>query len=366
MFQTAKTTLVVLCAIVGLLATVATAQTTFTASSGDYFDAANWDNGVPGFGNTGTIDSGEALGTPDGSNYMDNHDLIINGGKLNSDQGWKMRNSNITQNGGLMEQRLFVGWGQGAGAGTSTYTLNDGQISIANGMHIGRFQPATFNQNGGTVTVLAHPAGRLMIGEMEAATYNLAGGILQTDRFDIEQEANAVGNSFFNFTEDSTGVLYVLTNDDPTKPANPGNRTAEDIVALINNGIMTIGGLTANPSNFAITELTSGPFSGFTSVSSNSSPLLGDFNDDSVINELDFGILRDHMQGHFENAVGYANGDIDVDGDVDLDDFGYFKDLYPEVVANALGIPEPSSITLSLWALAGVALRVRHRGHRAQ
>ena len=264
MFQTAKTTLVVLSAIVGLLATVATAQTTFTASSGDYFDAANWDNGVPGFGNTGTIASGEALGTPDGSNYMDNHDLIINGGKLNSDQGWKMRNSNITQNGGLMEQRLFVGWGQGAGAGASTYTLNDGQINIANGMHLARFQPATFNQNGGTVTILAHPAGRLMIGEMEAATYNFAGGILHTDRFDIEQEANAVGNTFFNFTADSTGVLYTLTNDDPAKPANPGNRTAADIESLINRGVITLGGAATSPSSFSITELTTGAYAGFT------------------------------------------------------------------------------------------------------
>ncbi len=247
-----------------LIPAIAMAQTNFVASSGDYFDAANWDNGVPTSGNPGTIDSGEALGTPDGSNYMDNHDLIINGGKLNSDQGWKMRNSNITQNGGLMEQRLFVGWGQGAGAGTSTYTLNDGQINIANGMHLARLQPATFNQNGGTVTVLAHPAGRLMIGEMEPATYNFAGGILHTDRFDIEQEANAVGNTFFNFTAGSTGVLYTLTNDDPNKSANPGNRNAADIESLINRGVITLGGEPTSPSSFSITELTTGVYAGFT------------------------------------------------------------------------------------------------------
>ena len=87
---------------------------------------------------------------------------------------------------------------------------------------------------------------------------------------------------------------------------------------------------------------------------------LGDFNADDAVDLIDFGILSDNLQGHLEGPVGDGQGDSDFDGDVDLDDFQKFKAAFPAVVAAAaaLGVPEPSSVSLWASALAGVALLV--------
>jgi hypothetical protein len=88
----------------------------------------------------------------------------------------------------------------------------------------------------------------------------------------------------------------------------------------------------------------------------------GDFNLDTVVDMLDFGILRDHMAAEYDGPVTYADGDIDVDGDVDLADFRQFKALFPGAVAAAEGVPEPSGLVLVLSALAGIAASVRRHG----
>ena len=92
---------------------------------------------------------------------------------------------------------------------------------------------------------------------------------------------------------------------------------------------------------------------------------LGDFNADDEVDLVDFGILSDNLQGHLEGPVGYGQGDIDFDGDVDLDDFQKFKAAFPAVVAAALGVPEPSSVSLLACALAGVALLVGRSHHES-
>ena len=71
------------------------------------------------------------------------------------------------------------------------------------------------------------------------------------------------------------------------------------------------------------------------------------------------GILRDNLNGHLDGPVGFAEGDIDLDADVDLDDFGQFKEIYPAVVAAAMAVPEPSCVALSLCALASLTMAVR-------
>ena len=82
----------------------------------------------------------------------------------------------------------------------------------------------------------------------------------------------------------------------------------------------------------------------------------GDFNGDHVVDTVDFGILRDNLSGHLDGPVSISDGDIDFDRDVDLRDFRQFKALFPGVVAEAIGVPEPSTAILALWAPAGIAL----------
>jgi hypothetical protein len=92
----------------------------------------------------------------------------------------------------------------------------------------------------------------------------------------------------------------------------------------------------------------------------------GDFNIDTVIDSVDFGILRDHLYAHLDGPVSYCDGDIDFDGDVDLYDFRRFKTLFPGAVAAATSVPEPSCLALVLCALAGIAVRGQRPGYRTR
>ncbi|QDS99573.1 PEP-CTERM sorting domain-containing protein [Adhaeretor mobilis] len=87
--------------------------------------------------------------------------------------------------------------------------------------------------------------------------------------------------------------------------------------------------------------------------------ILGDFNGINGVDVADFQILADNLAGELDGSVGYPQGDIDFDGDVDLDDFGQFKDLFPAVVAAATGVPEPSTAILLLFGAFGLACRRR-------
>ena len=93
----------------------------------------------------------------------------------------------------------------------------------------------------------------------------------------------------------------------------------------------------------------------------------GDFNNDTEVDEFDFGILRDHMGAHIEGPVDFSMGDNNRDGRVDLQDFVEFKGLFPAVVAAAAAsIPEPTSVALLTWALVSLALVARRSVHGAQ
>jgi len=71
--------------------------------------------------------------------------------------------------------------------------------------------------------------------------------------------------------------------------------------------------------------------------------LFGDFNFDNEINDTDYNILV----GNFRDAGGYADGDINGDGTIDLFDFGEFI-----AAAKAVGaavpqtVPEPTGLSL--------------------
>jgi hypothetical protein len=90
----------------------------------------------------------------------------------------------------------------------------------------------------------------------------------------------------------------------------------------------------------------------------------GDFNEDGMVNNLDYDILVNNLGGHLDGPVGRAEGDIDFNGRVDLDDFGKFKEIFPGGLGQAQAVPEPAS-GVTLLASIGAALAVaRLRGRR--
>ncbi len=94
-----------------------------------------------------------------------------------------------------------------------------------------------------------------------------------------------------------------------------------------------------------------------------SSLLPGDFNGSGSVTPADFMILNNNLAAHLDRTIGFSDGDFDFDGDVDLDDFGQFKEIYPVVVATALGVPEPAS--WGVCALGSVVLLSFRRQRQA-
>ena len=94
----------------------------------------------------------------------------------------------------------------------------------------------------------------------------------------------------------------------------------------------------------------------------------GDFNSDGTIDSLDANILADNLNGHLDGDVDFSKGDIDLDFDVDLDDFIQFREIFLQQppLAAGTGVPEPSSVALLLAALTGVAAVARRRNHRVR
>ena len=92
-------------------------------------------------------------------------------------------------------------------------------------------------------------------------------------------------------------------------------------------------------------------------------PATADFNQDGVVDVLDFEKLSDNLAAHLDGDVTNLDGDYDRDRDIDLDDFGKFKADFPAVVAAALSgsvVPEPRSMVLlasGLLALWGYSRR---------
>ena len=78
----------------------------------------------------------------------------------------------------------------------------------------------------------------------------------------------------------------------------------------------------------------------------------GDFDGDGLVNFADFLILGNNFLSHLDGPV--TAGDIDFDGDVDLDDFGQFKTLFSQAQGAAVAassVPEPSAAVLCLFAM---------------
>jgi hypothetical protein len=102
---------------------------------------------------------------------------------------------------------------------------------------------------------------------------------------------------------------------------------------------------------------------------------LADLNLDEVVSELDWPIF---LAGNHTDLSGltpeqaYLMGDLDGDGDSDIDDFGLFSEAYDS--ANGAGafaemvasyVPEPGSVLLLACGAAGLAIRRKRRFARA-
>jgi hypothetical protein len=91
----------------------------------------------------------------------------------------------------------------------------------------------------------------------------------------------------------------------------------------------------------------------------------GDTNLDGRVNLSDFGILKANY-GHTSGGEWY-NGDFNYDNRVNLGDFGKLKSSYGSAVINsgAASVPEPSTIVLLISCLVGVPLGMRRSLRRA-
>ncbi len=93
------------------------------------------------------------------------------------------------------------------------------------------------------------------------------------------------------------------------------------------------------------------------------SPLLGDFNDDGVVNAADYTVWRDNLGATDESTINYAGDGI---GGVDAADYGLWRANFGATLgtlASSNGpVPEPSTIVLLTSAAGFAAFGIRKRG----
>jgi hypothetical protein len=91
--------------------------------------------------------------------------------------------------------------------------------------------------------------------------------------------------------------------------------------------------------------------------------LPADFNDDDMVDLIDFGILRDHFQ---QAVTSFGEGDANRDGFVDFRDFRVWKSNRTDVDGAAATVPEPWAGTLALVASIACAAVARLQGEHGR
>lgn len=125
-----------------------------------------------------------------------------------------------------------------------------------------------------------------------------------------------------------------------TPPADPGASFSIDLPGAGVNGskVRVVKEVTAGSEWLSLTEVQVNIASSLPGIN-----VLGDFTGDGLITVTDFDILRNN----FHEGTTYEQGDINFDGQIDLNDFTTFVNVYN--AANSSSVPEPST-----WALLGV------------
>lgn len=150
-----------------------------------------------------------------------------------------------------------------------------------------------------------------------------------------------------------------------TANSNGGGANALTLYSFLwDEGVLQFEG--GNVGGFAQSFTFSGDVAGAHTLTAD--PLefeIGDFNESGAIDLADFMILSNNLAGELDGPIAYADGDIDFDGDVDLDDFGQFKAIPAgaAAIAAAQGVPEPT--TFCLLAMASGLLLSVARSRRA-
>jgi hypothetical protein len=90
-------------------------------------------------------------------------------------------------------------------------------------------------------------------------------------------------------------------------------------------------------------------------------PLAGDANLDGIVDIDDFGILKGNLG---MSSAKWAHGDFNGDGRVDIDDFGILKGNLGASSATVSGATVPEPATMALLALGGGAMLLRRRARR--
>jgi len=274
MFRTTKTTGIVLTAVAALVmagAQSALAQEKPVAGTGlNFFVNGNWQDGsTPNAASSYGIRFGEGIS---GNNSMIYDPATQSPGNMTYSIGTAANTGDYylgrTAGGSytFTQQSGDLTWGyrsdvnyrklEMASTGDGTYIMDGGTARFGSrGLRLqsGAAFNSLFDHNAGDVIVadMNNDLG-LWVGNNGAgtATYNLGGGTLTTEALAINTDG------VLNFDAGSTGILYVNTSD----------KSASDIAALITAGDITLGGAAANPSDFLITELTTGPYPRYTEV----------------------------------------------------------------------------------------------------
>ena len=86
----------------------------------------------------------------------------------------------------------------------------------------------------------------------------------------------------------------------------------------------------------------------------------GDLNLDGEVNFPDFLILSNNFGDATAGGV-YANGDVDLDGTIGFPDFLALSANFGQAAGTASAVPEPSGLSLGLFAIGLLVLRRRNR-----
>ena len=86
--------------------------------------------------------------------------------------------------------------------------------------------------------------------------------------------------------------------------------------------------------------------------------ILGDVNMDGRVTLADQTILEDNFGA---TALGWTAGDFNHDGTVDWLDYLTLKQFYGRSFGDTVGVPEPATLSLLAFGLAGLLLKRRNR-----